>query len=129
MNGWAKPKLISYLVGIFLAGGISGAFLVYATRRPVFHGPPSSEEMIRYVRGKLEKEVGLTEQQWVEVGPIVSNATTEIGQLDHANRERIRELINQSDAAILEKLTAEQKPRMQKWIEERRKHRLGPAKQ
>jgi hypothetical protein len=122
MTGLTKPKLIAYLVAIFLAGGIAGGFIGYTSCPHRRFGPPSEEEMIRYVKQKLADEVGVTESQWTELAPIITTTVREIGQLDAQNRERIGELITRSDAAIMEKLTPEQRPRMERMMEERRKH-------
>jgi Spy/CpxP family protein refolding chaperone len=130
MNSPTKSKLLVYLLAIFLAGGMAGGFLGYhlrEDRQPQFRGgPPSPDMIIKFVHDKLVKEVGITEEQWTQIAPIVTNTTREIGEADDSNRQRIGELINQSDARIMELLDPEQKARMQKWIEDRQKHR-GPG--
>ncbi len=128
MTALTKPKLVIYLAAIFFAGGISGAFIGYhlrTDRRPPFRGPPSSEEMVRFVREKLYTEVGINDDQWTMIAPIITNSVHEIGELDTRNRQRVSELIDRCDARIMEKLTPEQQPRMQKMIEERQKHHHG----
>lgn len=123
MTSLTKPKLILYLTAIFLAGGISGGFVGHSLREERgrgHHRPPSQDQMVEFIRGKLEQEVGITSQQWTEIGPIITNTTREIGELDARNRERIGELIQRSDAAIMEKLNDEQKVRMQRMIDERK---------
>lgn len=121
-----KPKLLIYLLAIFLAGGVSGGFIGYSLKteqRGGPHRPPDADQMIGFVHRKLVDQIGITPEQWSsDISPIITNSVRDIGELDARNRERIREMIEASDAAILEKLTPEQKPRMQQMIEERRSH-------
>jgi hypothetical protein len=126
MSSLTKSKLTLYLAAIFVAGTVSGGFLGYflgSERRPMQR--PSAEQIVEYVHDKLSDDVGVTAEQWNAIMPIVTNSVREIGDLDSRNREQIHELIERSDAAIMEKLTPEQKPRMRKWIEDRESHRHG----
>ena len=125
MSSLTKPRLAAYLAGIFLAGGISGGFLGHGWRseRPRPRERPAPEEMAQLIHRKLSDEVGVTAEQWNSISPIITNLTRAIADLDNQNRERIRELITRSDTAVMEKLTPEQKPRMEKLISERHSHR------
>lgn len=129
MTPLTKPKLLVYLVGIFIAGAVSGGFVGYnakTERRGPPGRPPSPDQWIGMIREKFSEEVGVSEQQWQSnIGPIITNSVREIGELDARNRERIGEMINRSDAKVMELLTEEQKPRMQKMIEDRKKHHHG----
>jgi Spy/CpxP family protein refolding chaperone len=132
MTSLTKPKLVVYLVGIFIAGAASGGFIGYNMKDERRHPPsrpPSPEQMIGYVRQKFADEIGVTDQQWqAAIGPIITNTTREIGELDSRNRERIGEIIARSDAQVMEVLTDEQRPRLQKMIEDRKKHFRGGRK-
>lgn len=134
MTSLTQRKLSIYLTAIFIAGGVSGAFVGYNLRsdrqRPFTR--PSPDQMIGFVQEKLTTEVGISPEQWVQIAPIITNSVREIHELDSRNRQRLGELIARSDAQVMEKLTAEQKPRMQRWIAERHgpsRHRKGEPKQ
>jgi hypothetical protein len=129
MTSLTKTKLLVYLVGIFVAGAVSGGFVGYNVR--LEHPgppkrPPGPEHWIAMIRERFAEDVGVTDEQWdSKIGPIITNSVREIGELDARNRERIGEMITRSDAQVMDLLTPEQKPRMQKMIEDRQKHWHG----
>lgn len=132
MTSLTKSKLVIYLAGIFVAGAVSGGFVGYnvkTERRGPPRRPPSPEQWIGMIRERFAEDVGVTDEQWdSKIGPIITNSVREIGELDARNRDRIGEMIDRADAQVMEHLSPEQKPRMQKMIEERQKHKHGPPR-
>ena len=99
-----KPRTILILVGIFLAGGVSGVFLA-----PLFHSHERTRSPLRHTfaerhMGRLEKVLELTPEQRAQVEVLVQRTGEEMAKL---RRDSLRDgfqrmkALNDKIAALL----------------------------
>jgi len=113
MNGPLKWKLLAGFVLVFIAGGMTGALIGAAHARHLFfHTQPSalSDRMRRHLRLQLH----LSKEQVAQISPIVDKAATQLGEIERATAERVRETISQEHRDIAPYLSEEQRATLRK---------------
>jgi Spy/CpxP family protein refolding chaperone len=128
MNRALLWKLIAGFILVFVAGGVTGAFLggLYARHFffPEFHRP----EMIRArMKERLRTELNLTPEQVVKISPIIDKTTTQLQEVRRDTGRRVHEIIMEAHRQMAVNLTEEQRGKLQQ-IEERHRrwrHRRG----
>jgi Spy/CpxP family protein refolding chaperone len=125
MNRALKWKLIAGFLLVFLAGGLTGAFVGASHVRHFFkfhHRDDISERM----RQRLQRELDLTPEQVTKISPILDRAAAQLQQVRLDTGQRVREILNETHRQMTPHLTDEQREKL-KQIEERhrrwRRHR------
>jgi len=104
-----KPRTILVLVGIFLAGAVSGVFLAPLIR---IHRPPAPHAprpfLVRTM-ARLEEKLQLTPEQRKQVEVLAQQAGLELGKLRRESWQESMKTIQRLNAGIAAILTPEQR--------------------
>jgi Spy/CpxP family protein refolding chaperone len=130
MNRALQWKLIAGFILVFIAGGISGAFLggLYAQQHFLeFHRP---ELIGARMKERLRAELKLTPEQIAKISPIIDKAAVQLREIRRDTAQRVHETIGEAHRQMAVNLTDEQRQKL-KQIEERhrrwRHHRFQEA--
>jgi len=118
MNRALQWKLIAAFILVFVAGGISGAFLggSYARRHFfAFHRP---ELIGGRMKERLRAELNLTPEQVTKISPIIDKTAAQLRDIRRETGRRVHETIAESHWQMAANLTDEQRQKLQQ-IEER----------
>jgi len=118
MNSALKWKLIAGFLLVFIAGGVTGAFVAAVTTRHLL-GPPHHGVAAERMRARLQAELNLTPEQMKKISPIIDRTGTELEQIRMETTRRVHDTFAESHRQISEDLTPEQKA---KFEELRRRH-------
>ncbi len=115
-----KTRFIAYLVGIFLAGLVSGA-LLHSWWTP----PPKSrwrepEQMAKDTEERFRKELKLSEDQIAKLHPMFLRNAQVIHGFDVETMQKIDAYLDRVREELIAQLTPEQAARFKEW-ETRRK--------
>lgn len=118
MNRALQWKLIAGFILVFIAGGISGAFLgaLYAQHHFLeFHRP---ELIGARMKERLRAELKLTPEQVAKISPIIDKTAVQLREIRRDTARRVHETIADAHRQMAVNLTDEQRQKLQQ-IEER----------
>lgn len=118
MNRAVQWKLIAGFILVFIAGGISGAFLggLYAQHHFLeFHRP---ELIGARMKERLRAELKLTPEQVAKISPIIDKTALQLGEIRRETARHVHETIAEAHRQLAVNLTDEQRQKLQQ-IEER----------
>ena len=118
MNRALQWKLIAGFILVFIAGGISGAFLggLYAQHHFLeFHRP---ELIGARMKERLRAELKLTPEQVAKISPIIDKTALQLGEIRRETARHVHETIAEAHRQMAVNLTDEQRQKLQQ-IEER----------
>ncbi|SRR6266511_3389433 len=121
MNRALKWKLIAGFLLVFLAGGLTGAFVGASHMRHFifkFHHRGDISERMRY---RLQRELDLTPEQVAKISPILDRAAAQLQQMRRDTGQRVREILDETHRQMTPNLTDEQREKL-KQIEARHRH-------
>ena len=128
MSRALKWKLIAGFVLVFLAGGMTGAFIVASQTHRLFFGPYHGAIGDR-MRHRLRMQLRLTDEQMSKISPIIDKTATQLETIRTETGRRVHETFAEAHREIAADLTPEQRAKLQA-IEERHRrwsHRMhGP---
>ncbi|HEV8618879.1 MAG TPA: hypothetical protein VGQ70_05235 [Candidatus Udaeobacter sp.] len=128
MNRALKWKLIAGFLLVFLAGGLTGAFLGASHVRHFFFKHHHRGDISERMRERLRRELDLTPEQVARISPILDRAAAQLQQMRRDTGQRVREILDETHRQIAPTLTDEQREKL-KQIEERHRrwhHGRGP---
>jgi Spy/CpxP family protein refolding chaperone len=120
MNRALKWKLIAGFLLVFIAGGMTGAFIGVAQARRNFF-EPQRRIMGERMRERLKSQLDLTPEQLDKVSPIIDNTATQLEEIRRETGRRVHDLIQDSHRQMSANLTDVQRTKLEK-IEERHQH-------
>ena len=120
----SKIKIASYLLLIFIAGGVAGGAIAFSQAQRAEAGSPRPE---RHGRGAFEEHVvnqfrerlKLTPEQESVVLPILRRGFQEIKAIQDRTLKEVGAIIKKTDAEIARQLTPEQQKELEKMAAER----------
>jgi Spy/CpxP family protein refolding chaperone len=118
MNRALQWKLIAGFILVFVAGGISGAFLggLYAQHHFLeFHRP---ELIGARMKERLRAELNLTPEQVAKISPIIDKTAVQLREIRRDTARRVHETIADAHRQMAVNLTDQQRQKLQQ-IEER----------
>ena len=123
MNRALQWKLIAGFLLVFLAGGITGAFVGAAHARHFFlHGPHRG--FIKERMGeRLKRELNLTPEQVTKISPMIDKASADLEAIRTETAQRVHETMAQTHREMATVLTDEQREKL-KQLHRRQRH--GP---
>lgn len=128
MNRALKWKVIAGFVLVFLAGGMTGAFIVASQTHRLFFGPYHGAMSDR-MRHRLRAELHLTDEQLAKISPIIDKTATQLEAIRTETGRRVHETFAEAHREMASDLTPDQRAKLQA-IEERHRrwfHRMhGP---
>ena len=118
MNQALKWKLIVGFILVFVAGGISGAFLGGLYARHLFFGFHHPEQIGARMKERLRTELNLTPEQLAKISPIIDKTAVQLREIRRETAGRVHETIAETHRQMAANLTDEQRQKLQQ-IEER----------
>ena len=118
MNRALQWKLIAGFILVFVAGGISGAFLGGLYARHHFFQLHHPQLIGARMKERLRAELNLTPEQVAKVSPIIDKAAVQLREVRRDSARRVHETIGEAHRQIAVNLTDEQRQKLQQ-IEER----------
>jgi Spy/CpxP family protein refolding chaperone len=112
MNRALKWKLIAGFLLVFVAGGMTGAFVVASqTRHPLFG--PYHHDMADRMRNRLRAQLRLTDEQATKISPIIDKTVTQLETIRAETGRRVHETFAEAHREIAVDLTPEQRIKLQ----------------
>ena len=118
MNQALKWKLIAGFILVFVAGGISGAFLGGLYARHLFFGFHHPEQIGARMEERLRTELNLTPEQVAKISPIIDKTALQLREIRQETARNVHETIAEAHRQMAVNLTDEQRQKLQQ-IEER----------
>ena len=123
MNRALKWKLIAGFLLVFLAGGLTGAFLGASHVRHFFFKHHHRGDIGERMRERLRRELDLTPEQVARISPILDRAAAQLQQMRRDTGQRVREILDETHRQIAPTLTDGQRQKLQRMKERhRRRH-------
>ena len=121
MNRALQWKLIAGFLLVFVAGGITGAFVGGSYALHHFFELRHPERVGGRMKDRLRSELNLTPEQLVKISPIIDKTTAQMRDIRRDTGRRVREIITDAHRQMGAELTDEQRQKL-KQIEERHRH-------
>ncbi len=118
MNRALQWKLIAAFILVFVAGGISGAFLGGSYARHHFFAFHRPELIGGRMKERLRTELNLTPEQVAKISPIIDKTTLQLRDIRRDTARRVHETIAEAHRQMATNLTDEQRQKLQQ-IQER----------
>ena len=118
MNQALKWKLIVGFILVFVAGGISGAFLGGLYARHLFFEFHHPEQIGARMKERLRTELNLTPEQLAKISPIIDKTAVQLREIRRETAGRVHVTIAEAHRQMAANLTDEQRQKLQQ-IEER----------
>jgi hypothetical protein len=134
MNETLKWKLITGFLLVFLAGGMTGAFVgAHHLRHSFFFEGRHRGMMSERMRERLRKELNLTPEQVAKITPISDKAAAQLEKIRRETGHRVHDTFVEAHREMSAALTDEQRAKLQRiemrhrHFRERREHRRRPS--
>jgi gas vesicle protein len=121
MNRALQWKLIAGFLLVFVAGGITGAFVGGLYARHHFLGLLRPERIGAQIKDRLRAELNLTPEQVANISPIIDKTASQLTDIRRDTGQRIREILKETHRQMEPNLTVEQRQKLQR-IEDARRH-------
>ena len=122
MNRALRWKLVAGFTLVFLAGGVTGAFVGMAQARRHFFLAPHRAFLKERWGDRLRTQLNLTPEQVQKISPIVDKATTDLETIRTETARRVHETMGQAHRDRATNLTDDQRKKLQE-IESRHRGR------
>ena len=120
MNRALKWKVIVGFVLVFVAGGMTGAFLGASHARHLFSAQPHRGMMSERMRDRFRAQLNLTPEQVAKISPIMDKAAAQLEEIRRTTGRRVRETFAEAHREMATDLTQEQRAKLQE-IDARRR--------
>jgi hypothetical protein len=114
MNRALQWKLITGFLLVFIAGGMTGAFLGAAYARHLFfefHHDPAV--MSSRMRDRLRTELKLTPEQVAKISPIIDKTAAQLAEIRRDTGRRVHEVMINAHREMAANLTDDQRLKLQ----------------
>ena len=118
MNRALQWKLIAGFLLVFIAGGITGAFVGGSYARYHFFELHHPERIGGQMKERLRAELNLTPEQLAKISPIIDKTTAQLRYIRRDTARRVHEIITGAHQQMATQLTDEQRQKLTQ-IEER----------
>src|SRR2546423_5782862 len=113
MNNGLKWKLIAGFLLVFIAGGLTGAFVAAATTRNYFFAASHHAVAAQRMRERLKSELNLTPEQMEKISPVIDKMAAQLEGIRKDTAHRVRETFAELHRQIAADLTPEQKAKFE----------------
>jgi len=113
MNRALKWKLIIGFVLVFVAGGMTGAFLGASHARHLFFAQPHRGMISQRMRDHYRAKLNLTPEQVAKISPIIDKAAAQLEEIRGTTGRRVHETIAEAHREMAADLTEEQRAKLQ----------------
>jgi hypothetical protein len=113
---WQNPRILSILLLVFLAGGVTGALVMRYRLHETMHrvGGPTPEQMRDHTLGKFQRELNLTSAQSEEIKLVLDDffkyyhsLQSQMDEVRAAGRDRIVRILSEEQKQKFAKLMHE----------------------
>ena len=118
MNRALQWKLIAGFLLVFVAGGITGAFIGGSYAQHQFFELHHPERMAGRMKERLRADLNLTPDQLAKISPIIDKTTAQLRDIRRDTGRRVHEIITDAHQQMAAQLTDEQRQKLTQ-IEER----------
>jgi|SRR5215510_12020852 len=118
MNRALQWKLIAGFLLVFVAGGITGAFVGGLYARHHFLELHRPEQIGARMRDSLRAELNLTPEQVAKISPIIDNIDSQLRDIRRDTGRRVHQVMAEAHRQMAANLTDEQRQKLRQ-IEER----------
>jgi Spy/CpxP family protein refolding chaperone len=118
MNRALQWKLVAGFILVFIAGGITGAFLGGVYARHLFFEFHHPELVGVRMKERLRTELNLTPEQVSKISPVIDKTAAQLQQVRRDTGRRVHEIMTEAHQQIAADLTDEQRQKLQQ-IEDR----------
>jgi Spy/CpxP family protein refolding chaperone len=118
MNRALQWKLIAGFLLVFIAGGITGAFVGGSYARYHFFELHHPERIAGRMKERLRDELNLTPEQLAKISPIIDKTTAQLRDIRRDTGRRVHKIITDAHQQMAAQLTDEQRQKLTQ-IEER----------
>ncbi len=118
MNRALQWKLIAGFLLVFVAGGITGAFLGGSYARHHFLELHRPERIGAQMKERLRAELNLTPEQGAKISPIIDKTAAQLRVIRRETGQRVHQVMADAHQQMAGNLTDEQRQKLQQ-IEER----------
>lgn len=112
MSRGLQWKLIAGFVLVFIAGGMTGAFLAASYARHAFFGVHQPGLMATRMKERLRSELNLTPDQVARISPIVDKMSGQLEQIRMETAHRVHETFQEAHREMAANLTPEQQRKL-----------------
>jgi Spy/CpxP family protein refolding chaperone len=121
MNRVLQWKLIAGFLLVFVAGGITGAFVGGLYARHHFFELHHPERIAGQMKERLRTELNLTPEQLAKVSPIIDKTTAQLRDIRRDTGRRVHEIIIDAHRQMAAQLTDEQRQKLTQMEERHRR--------
>jgi Spy/CpxP family protein refolding chaperone len=118
MNRALQWKLIAGFLLVFVAGGITGAFVGGSYARRHFFELHRPERIGARMKDSLRAELNLTPDQVAKISPVIDNVNSQLKVIRRDTGQRVHQIMAEAHRQMSANLTDEQRQKLQQ-IEER----------
>jgi Spy/CpxP family protein refolding chaperone len=118
MNRALQWKLIAGFLLVFIAGGITGAFVGGSYAQHQFFELHHPERIGGQMKERLRAELNLTPEQVAKISPIIDKTTAQLREIRRDTGRRVHEIIADAHHQMAAQLTDQQRQKLTQ-IEER----------
>ena len=118
MNRALQWKLIAGFLLVFVAGGVTGAFVGGSYARRHFFELHHPERIGARMKDGLRAELNLTPEQVAKISPIIDKTASQLRNIRRDTGQRVHQVMADAHRQIAADLTDEQRQKLQQ-IEER----------
>jgi len=122
MNRALQWKLIAGFMLVFVAGGITGAFVGGSYARHQFLAFHRPELIAGRMKERLRTELNLTPEQVAKISPIIDKTAAQLRDIRRNTARRVHETMAEAHGQMAVNLTDEQRQKLQQ-IQERHRRR------
>ena len=114
-----KPwKMVLLLLGIYVAGGLTGAFVTMKVGREMWARRPMPEQWTQMQLARLAERLDLSAEQKEQIQPIVKRNMDELRKLRTESMAGTKTVFDRMEREIAEKLTPEQRTKYEQMNKE-----------
>ena len=113
MNRALQWKLIAGFLLVFVAGGITGAFVGGSYARHHFLELHRPERIGAQMKERLRAELNLTPEQVAKISPIIDKTAAQLRDIRRDTGQRVHQLMAEAHRQIAVNLTDEQRQKLQ----------------
>ena len=123
MNRALQWKLIAGFLLVFVAGGITGAFVGGSYARHHFFELHRPEQIGARMKEGLRTELNLTPEQVAKISPIFDKTASQLRDIRRDTGQRVHQIIAEAHRQMAANLTDEQRQKLQQREEQHRRWR------
>src|SRR6478672_5729210 len=125
MNRALQWKLIAGFLLVFVAGGITGAFVGGSYTRHHFLELHRPERIGAQMKERLRTELNLTPEQVAKISPIIDKTAAQLRVIRRDTARRVHQTIAEAHRQMAVNLTEEQRQKLQQIQERHRRWHHG----